>query len=232
MPWCPKCRNEYVEGITKCADCGTELVDELPKEEDSFLTEEQIARAKALLEKQNREEHADCEEPDESGEAAAVKQVTAKGVYKDSAQKAAEFKDSGYTLLGVGTVGLILILLMVFDVLPFHFAGISFITYGVLGAMFLIFIIVGGSSMKSAKAYKKEALSESNLKEEILNWCRNNLTADSIDAELSEEEQTEEEKYFKRTAYIRNEIGQKFINIEEGFLDQLIDEFYPEIFGE
>ena len=32
MPWCPNCRNEYVEGITVCADCGTELVDELPKE--------------------------------------------------------------------------------------------------------------------------------------------------------------------------------------------------------
>lgn len=32
MPWCPKCRNEYVEGITTCADCGIELVDELPAE--------------------------------------------------------------------------------------------------------------------------------------------------------------------------------------------------------
>ncbi|MCH5265287.1 MAG: hypothetical protein J1F02_05260 [Lachnospiraceae bacterium] len=32
MPWCPKCRNEYVEGITTCVDCGVELVDELPEE--------------------------------------------------------------------------------------------------------------------------------------------------------------------------------------------------------
>ena len=27
MPWCPKCRNEYVEGVTVCADCGCALVD-------------------------------------------------------------------------------------------------------------------------------------------------------------------------------------------------------------
>lgn len=27
MPWCPKCRNEYVEGMTVCADCGCALVD-------------------------------------------------------------------------------------------------------------------------------------------------------------------------------------------------------------
>ena len=34
MAWCPKCKNEYVEGVTICADCGIELVDELPKEVD------------------------------------------------------------------------------------------------------------------------------------------------------------------------------------------------------
>ena len=34
MPWCPKCKNEYIEGITTCADCGVELVEELPAETD------------------------------------------------------------------------------------------------------------------------------------------------------------------------------------------------------
>ena len=34
MAWCPKCRNEYVEGITICADCGSELVETLPQETD------------------------------------------------------------------------------------------------------------------------------------------------------------------------------------------------------
>ena len=32
MPWCPKCKNEYMDGIIVCADCGTALVDELPRE--------------------------------------------------------------------------------------------------------------------------------------------------------------------------------------------------------
>lgn len=32
MPWCPKCRNEYREGFTVCADCGVELVDVLGEE--------------------------------------------------------------------------------------------------------------------------------------------------------------------------------------------------------
>ena len=38
--WCPKCKNEYVEGITHCADCGMELVESLnakvSQEENAF----------------------------------------------------------------------------------------------------------------------------------------------------------------------------------------------------
>lgn len=36
MPWCPKCRNEYREGFTVCADCGAELVDELGEFEEEL----------------------------------------------------------------------------------------------------------------------------------------------------------------------------------------------------
>ena len=28
MAWCPKCKNEYREGITVCPDCGEALVSE------------------------------------------------------------------------------------------------------------------------------------------------------------------------------------------------------------
>lgn len=34
MAWCPKCKNEYVDGITRCADCDVDLVDEIIEEKD------------------------------------------------------------------------------------------------------------------------------------------------------------------------------------------------------
>ncbi len=34
MAWCPKCKNEYREGVTVCPDCEIELVDELVEEEE------------------------------------------------------------------------------------------------------------------------------------------------------------------------------------------------------
>ncbi len=30
--WCPKCKSEYREGFSICSECGTALVEELPKE--------------------------------------------------------------------------------------------------------------------------------------------------------------------------------------------------------
>lgn len=32
MPWCPNCKAEYIDGITICKDCGTELVNDEEKE--------------------------------------------------------------------------------------------------------------------------------------------------------------------------------------------------------
>lgn len=37
MPWCPKCKNEFVDGITHCNDCGETLVDNLQDYESNEL---------------------------------------------------------------------------------------------------------------------------------------------------------------------------------------------------
>lgn len=34
MPFCPKCKYEYVEGTVSCPDCGEPLIAELPGEEE------------------------------------------------------------------------------------------------------------------------------------------------------------------------------------------------------
>lgn len=47
MPWCPKCKNEYVDGIATCADCGCTLVESLEetKKEGLLFGEEAEMRS-------------------------------------------------------------------------------------------------------------------------------------------------------------------------------------------
>lgn len=49
MPWCPNCKNEYREGITVCADCGIELVEELAEEVEekvavAYIADEELTK--------------------------------------------------------------------------------------------------------------------------------------------------------------------------------------------
>lgn len=36
MPWCPKCKQEYVDDMVTCADCKTDLVENLKEDEERF----------------------------------------------------------------------------------------------------------------------------------------------------------------------------------------------------
>lgn len=50
MPWCPKCRNEYREGIERCRGCDEPLVDELTPDVEEVAEATQIAPAGLLPE--------------------------------------------------------------------------------------------------------------------------------------------------------------------------------------
>ena len=65
-------------------------------------------------------------------------------VYQDKKAKAEDYKGSAYTLLIVGIIGIAALICMELGVLPFQIAAPGkYITYLVMGALFLIFIIMG-----------------------------------------------------------------------------------------
>jgi hypothetical protein len=46
--WCPQCKAEYVQGITRCPECDVDLVDKLPEEEPEIIIREKIEWVEVL----------------------------------------------------------------------------------------------------------------------------------------------------------------------------------------
>lgn len=49
MPWCPDCRTEYDPGNAVCADCGADLVDEMPAGNEPAVVYEADSLAEAQV---------------------------------------------------------------------------------------------------------------------------------------------------------------------------------------
>lgn len=227
MPWCPKCETEYREGITVCADCGSTLVEDLS-------SSPQISEAQSLEEAfQNMSEEeaaAFFEETKKEAMERRKRLAESPGLYVESSKKAQDFKSGGLSLLFVGGLGLIFVLLVLFDVIPLHMNLFSkYLIIGVMGAMFILFIVMGFLSVKSYKKFEIKASEEDNLTKNLTAWCKENLKQEIIDTDI--EEASEELLYFQRTEKMKEMICNKFMNLDAAFLDSFIDDIYPEIFG-
>lgn len=265
MPWCPKCKNEYKEGIKICADCGCELVSEEKEEKPLTFGDETDMEALADFLKFHKVEGVRIakDEQDDTYElyvaekelqkagklkALFVEEMTKKlkeeqeeeespikpsALYEDNAAKAEENKSSAYTLLGVGILGLVVVVLGMLGVLPIRLSGLSmYMVYGIMSVLFLLFIIMGLISMKSYHVFAGKAASENTLRESVEKWCLETLKGEELDKELfaPEEELSEEEKYFKRNALLKEKISNQFMNLDDSFLDNLADDLYGDIF--
>lgn len=275
MPWCPKCKSEYREGFTVCADCGCELVQEEQTDERVTLTfgdEEQMkalevflksnqilgvelkqdesdglcellvdrkSKQKALsvmqvfIVQENRRseearkaagEQVDAGAAEEQlREAAAARRAFRSGsLYQDSSQRADENRSSAWVLLFVGILGLIVVILGIAGILPLNL-GNPYLFYGVMSAIFVLFVVAGVVSMKNARVFAGKAESENSLRSTMLEWCRQNLDGQEIDREIGIGDDSEEVRYFNRTAYLKDRLNHQFVNLDQDFLDQFID---------
>lgn len=221
MPFCPKCKNEYREGFTVCPDCDCALVDCL--KEDSVQEECEPEPAET-----------DFEKTEMTGDSAENIKKKNSAVYYSSDQQAEDNKSSAWSLLTVGIAGVILIILVYFEVIPLHFGKkFSCLSFIVMLALFLGFIVAGIFSFKKFRILKKEAKQEMSLFDSMKEWCFSEIDPEKLDSELFDDEIslfTDEELYFKRTDALKEKLSENFKNADEGFLDDFLDQIYEELF--
>lgn len=149
--------------------------------------------------------------------------------YLSNEEKAEDNHSSAVVLCSIGSLGLVADVFVLLQN-PFHMPLFNqYLSTGVMGTLFLLFIIMGVLSMRSYRHFHAEAQKEETLKDLIHNWCEENLTAEIIDGEIAGEAE-EEERYYARTSYIREQITKKYMNLDEDSLDRFIDAYYSEIF--
>lgn len=152
--------------------------------------------------------------------------------YTSNAKKAEDNKSAAYALLGVGVLGIVFVVLGFLDVLPFH-PGNRYLLYGVLGAMFALFFVMGCISLKNAKGFEKKAITENTLTDTIKEWCVANLTKDVIDSSFQTTGKSEEELYFYRASFMKKRLNTQFMNLDQAFIENFIDDvLYDLVFGE
>ncbi len=220
--WCPKCKNEYVAGITKCADCDVDLVESLEEYES--------LQAQASMEEMAQPFDDTDEDFFEFKDAEKFVFGTASHAYVPKKLKTEDIKSTAYTFTLVGIAGIIIVILFAFGILPLHTAGyMKVIISVVMGALFVIFLYIGIRSFQQVKAITVEADTEETVLSEAMEWFRTNYDRTAIDTSLDTTE-AEETLYFARYEKMHAIFISEYPDIDESLLDHIIETLYSEIF--
>ncbi len=304
MAWCPKCKNEYREGITECPDCGTELVDEIQEEveeapvgpqpvilmksadrdvaekavkylrysgilssalangvpeetSDEEVTDEEITDEETSGEEEflvivadvELDNALDClidldpgetvdedrlyelvpdieDRLDEIEEEKATQEFSelrseASSVYVKKKDKYADLRFSGFSFIGFGIIGVVILLLNFFHVINL------FNTYSliVMAIVFLVFFIIGFSSLHRAKQVKSSVAVEDEFTESLNEFVKDHLGDEVID-EWYDESKQDQENYFEIQDKMITMMKEEFPNIHPSYIEEIAEERY------
>ena len=147
-------------------------------------------------------------------------------VYVSKESKKEETKSTAYSFLLVSVFGFIALILFATGVLPVHVADyMKIMLCIVMGAMLLIFFVIGIVSLRQLKTLGTQAEKENDLS------STSTYSAEDID-ESMDEEVFDQDLYFKRYEIMTRFLSKQYPDLEETFLDHLVEELYGNLFEE
>ena len=205
------------------AECATAYLQSYVQ---AMMQQQEKERRAAMGMDVDAEDGADTETPEEqqAPERAAL--------YEDKNNKAEDAKSSAIALLLVGGLGLVFIVLLMLDYLPIHLFGLGkYLVSGIMAAMFLVFIAMGVSSIKTYKKYLGIAEEEQKNIEQIMDLLAQHMSKEVIDTKLAGEPEEMPQIYYSRLAVIKEFLEAHYGGLEPALLEKLADDWYEELYG-
>lgn len=147
-------------------------------------------------------------------------------VYVKKSEQYKELKSTAATFLFFGFGGLLFMLLNVLGVVSFFQGPFPHI---VMTVMFLGFLYIGFSSIKSSKKAAADAILEEELTARINAWLDQNVT-DKLIKELQDESVSHEVNYIKTIDSLKAMLTKELGEMDDSYLDSVLEEFYSNRF--
>lgn len=152
-------------------------------------------------------------------------------VYQDKHEKAEEYKSSASALMMVGVLGIVLIVVNELGVLPFNLNFNKPMFYGVMGSVFVLFIIFAIYSMSQYKKILKQADAEDDIVKQMKDLLNAQFSKEQILSEENSDGKNDEQLYFVRTAKMKSQLTKEFAGADEALIEKMVDDHYDEIFS-
>lgn len=146
-------------------------------------------------------------------------------------KKEDEYKDvkfSGLTFIIFGILGAIYLILCKLDIIPIKY---NLFIFCILAAMFAGFIIMGIASVVKSGKIKLQIPEEELLTEQLNNWLDENITKERVSKWL-DENVSDEENDLIITAHIRSILIKKYPDLDVSFIEMITEEFFNSHFVE
>ena len=232
--YCPKCDMEFVDGITKCTDCGGDLVDkqewiremnEKSKEAARIAEQEAVQKmeaAKAAIENMTEEDRLALE----AQKAELAELMSEPATYKEQRDKYTDNKSSASALLIVG------ILLAVFAVLLWTGVVRFGLVMNIAVTVFAVACLVGAFlTNRHAESFKDNIKKEEDARQAIFDNFIQQYTPSFVDAHVRDiDSLAPEEIALERLAIIQDMLQNQYDFNDKSFAAAIAEDIYTEMY--